>query len=70
MFHVFVFLRGEAAFPVHLLLRAKGSHLNFVENAPLLDSTPEFCFLSHDSMRKLKLKVTKFSKLLQDESKI
>ena len=43
------------------MMRAQCSCLSFGEEAPLLDSTPEFCFLSHNSMRKLKLKVTRFN---------
>lgn len=52
------------------MIRRQCSCLSFGEEAPLLDSTPEFCFLSHNSMRKLKLKVTRFNDCPQNESEI
>lgn len=68
---------------LYLSLQVKGQHLQFIfmmrvqcsclsfgEEVPLLDSTPEFCLLSHNSMRKLKLKVIRFDKHPQNGSEI
>lgn len=66
---IYLSLSGAGSiFQFTFILRAKCSCPSFLKEAPLLDFTPEFCVLSHNSVRKLK--VTRFIKYPPDRMKI